>query len=245
MLQRVLTYLYTTCGFLGITRMFYALSRRNAPLIVTYHNVIPDELFDDALHLGVSHRLSEFKAQLAVIASRFDLGTAIPPKKRGQCAITFDDGYCNNLLAARHLESIGARGVFFIPVEPVLTGGTLVIDQVLRWFSYAPSADYTFGPKGDQLGLTPIEIRDGRRAQAYSAFYSWMLENADQWKLVPELLNEAFPFSNLPRLDERYEDLRFRPMTADELAGLSCPRMSLVQSPAACISFRRAVIRGL
>lgn len=212
MLKRLLPIFFVICGWTGVTRMFYALNRRRL-LIITYHNIIPDDLFDDALHLGMSHRLSEFQRQLDLLASRFKLTTDILSTEPTSCVITFDDGCRNNLAAAECLEQKGARGIFFVPVEPVLSGHTLVIDQVLRWFSYVPPDDYT-------IGSAAVKIRAGERPEAYSTFYGWILRNVEQWERLPALLDAAYPFAKLKKLPDRYEDLRFQPMNRVELARL-------------------------
>jgi peptidoglycan/xylan/chitin deacetylase (PgdA/CDA1 family) len=188
------------------------LNRRRR-LIITYHNIIPDDLFDAALHLGVSHRLSEFQAHLDLLTARFTLTTDILSDKPRSCIITFDDGYRNNVVAAGCLERKDARGVFFVPAEPVVSGHTLVIDQVLRWFSYAPPDDYT-------IADFTVNMREGRRQEAYAAFYAWALRNVALWQEIPERLNVAYPFVALKALPGDYERLRFEPMNRAELAGL-------------------------
>lgn len=212
MLKRLLSIFYCICGWSGVTKIFYTLNRGRR-LIITYHNIIPDEIFDDALHLGVSHRLSEFQYQLDLLASRFNLTTDVLSREQRSCAITFDDGYRNNLAAAECLEQKSARGIFFVPVEPVLSGRTLVIDQVLRWFSYVPPGDYA-------IVSVAVRIRDCERQEAYSSFYAWILRNVEQWESLPKLLDEAYPFAELTKLSDRYEDMRFHPMNQMELARL-------------------------
>jgi peptidoglycan/xylan/chitin deacetylase (PgdA/CDA1 family) len=210
--RRLLPFIYLICGLIGITALFYALNRQRR-LVLTYHNIIPDELFDNALHLGVSHRLSEFEKQLDVVSERFNITTNLFSAGMRSCVITFDDGYQNNLLAAARLERKGVRGMFFVPVEPVLSGNTLAIDRVMQWFSYAPPGVY-------RLDSETIEIVEAERREAFSRFYSWMRRKIELWDRVPDLLDACFPFSNLPKLDERYEALRFRPMNRETLTEL-------------------------
>ena len=210
--RRLLTFIYLICGWTGITRLFYTLNRHR-PLVLTYHNIIPDALFDDALHLGMSHRLSEFQQQIDLIASRLKVTTDLCGMKDRSCVITFDDGYRNNLLAAEYLERKGLGAIFFVPVEPIVTGRTLVIDRVMRWFSYVPP--HTYSVSGE-----PVTILEGKRHEAYSRFYSWMLRNIEQWEKLPQLLDSCYPFSTLEDLPEAYLNLRFQPMRRDELGRL-------------------------
>lgn len=203
---------YVICGVTGVTALFFALNRRRR-LILTYHNVIPDELFDDALHLGVSHRLSEFEKQLAVIRAWFNVTTDLFATDERSCVITFDDGYQNNTLAAACLERAGIRGMFFIPVEPVLSGITLAIDRSVQWFSYVPPGVY-------RIESELVEIVEGARGEAFSRFYSWMRRNIDLWDEMPNLLDACYPFARLPKLHARYEELRFQPMNRSTLIEL-------------------------
>src|SRR5439155_18588951 len=108
---------------------------------LTYHNVIPDEEFDGILHLGQSHRASVFERHLSIIKSRKALGGEVPGV--GGCVITFDDGYRNNHAVARGiLGRYGIKACFFVPLQPLREGSTLIIDQVALWFSYVPTGEY-------------------------------------------------------------------------------------------------------
>lgn len=210
--QVVLESLYVVCHWTGVFKIFYSLRRRTT-LILAYHNVIPDELFDESIHLGTGHRVSEFQRQIALIASRFKIITDFSASGAGKCIITFDDGYANNIGAAEQLTRLGARGVFFVPVEPVLTGRTLVIDQVLLWFSYVPKGSYVVAGK-------TISIADDGRAEAFSDFYQWMLAHVERWKTVPESLDASYPLAKLP-VPKMLRDIRFRPMNLEELKRLA------------------------
>lgn len=210
--RRVLTFIYVVCSWAGVTKLFYSLNRRRN-LILTYHNIIPDDLFDDALHLGVSHRLSEFQRQLDLITARFQVTTEFLSDEPRSCVITFDDGYQNNVAAAECLERKGVRGVFFVPVDSAISQHTLVIDQVLRWFSYVAPGEYLVD--GEY-----VKILDEKRREAYGNFYIWMLRNAELWEKIPKLLDACYPFAELKKLPVKYLKLRFQPMGCEELARL-------------------------
>jgi peptidoglycan/xylan/chitin deacetylase (PgdA/CDA1 family) len=212
MARKLLTLFYTVCSWIGITGLFYTLNLQRL-CIITYHNVIPDHLYDDALHLGVSHRLSEFRAQIDLLMSRFEVTTDLLTAERRSCAITFDDGYYNNILAAEYLEQKQVRGIFFVPAEPILSGRTLVIDQVLRWFSYVPPGTY-------KIADVVAEVREGTRQESYAEFYDWALRNVGLWDSLPKMLDTAFPFAKLQALPIDYERLRFQPMRQIDLARL-------------------------
>jgi len=100
MKRHALKVAYVLAWHIGIIRLFHFLNR-NRQLGLTYHNVLPDELFDpDLVHLGVSCSLSTFIVQIEALRKRFAVTTEIG--KPGTCMITFDDGYRINLLAPRH-----------------------------------------------------------------------------------------------------------------------------------------------
>ena len=185
--RRLLLMVYFVCYWLGVISLCYALQRRHK-LILTYHNVIPDQLFDGALHLGMSHPLSIFVKQIELIRQRFEITTELGGSGDRSCVVTFDDGYRNNITAAEELEKAGCRGIFFVPVHSTITGQPLVIDQVLLWFSYAPVGRYVV------QGLS-FELTEDHRAEAYSRFYGWMYQNVQHWQAVPRWLDECWPFS--------------------------------------------------
>src|ERR1043166_647164 len=136
MRRRMLDAFYAVMGLLGVPRLFYWLNRRRC-IVLTYHNVLPDTLFDDTVHLGVSHRASTFDAQLALVVRR--LGTT-----RDRCVVTFDDGYQNQLeIAEPVLARHGLRGIFFIAFQSMTSGRALAIDQAMMWVSYVPAGEYS------------------------------------------------------------------------------------------------------
>lgn len=214
----VLETLYFIFHWIGLFRLFYLVRRRRV-LILAYHNVIPDELFDGSIHLGTGHKTSEFQRQLAFIASRFEIVTDFAAQGPQKCIVTFDDGYANNIGAAQYLTSLGARGVFFVPVEPLSTGRTLVIDQVLLWFSYVPQGNHAVAGKC-------VTIADDCRAEALGQFYRWMVANITLWNEVPNTLDASFPFAKLPIANRLYET-RFRPMSVAELMQLAAEGHSI------------------
>ena len=110
MKKKFLLLFYFVMTYLGFIKLFYWLNR-NKKIILTYHNIIPNHLFDDSCHLGVSHTESVFKEQIKLIYQRFD---------RNQCLITFDDGYKNQLeVAAKILSDHHLQGIFFVSFQSV------------------------------------------------------------------------------------------------------------------------------
>lgn len=185
------------------------------PVILAYHNVIPDEIFDDALHLQWSHRLSTFKKHVSILQKYFEITCDFPGLKRGQAIITFDDGFENNIRTSKILEQAGARGAFFIPMAPLQSAETLIIDQIAMWFSYVPAGKYRLRP-----GIFEIHSPEQlNRMQAFQAFFKSITDCPELWYTAPDELNQAYPFAKLALSDQMLQ-ARFRPMSLSAIAGL-------------------------
>jgi len=200
--------IYALCSWLGIFRLFYAINRNRA-LNITYHNVLPDDVYDNSVHLGMSHPSSIFETQILHINRRWPITT--DPDQPGTCRITFDDGYRNQkVVAARILENHGLRGVFFVPFEPLESGKTLIVDRILQWISYVIPGLYRFG------GLTVDISENSRRLPAFRMIYQHLLANPEHWQSIVDELNQASPFAAL-EIDPTMDSLRFTPLTIRDL----------------------------
>lgn len=189
MKRHILKITYVLAWHLGILRLFYFLNR-NRQLVLTYHNVLPDELFDPNLvHLGVSCSLSTFVAQIEAVHRRFAVTTEIG--KPGTCMITFDDGYRNNLLAAEELAKRHMTGVFFVPACYFSGERILWVDRLLLWVSYALAGTYTI--LGNRVRIdTP-----GSRQALWARLYAALLDDyANKQRLLDEL-DQIIPFEEL------------------------------------------------
>ena len=89
------------------------------PLVLLYHRVA--QLDDDPWQLAVTPR--HFEQQLRVLKTFFrivPLTQLVEDAQNGTVAITFDDGYADNLtIAAPILERHHAPATFFIATEPI------------------------------------------------------------------------------------------------------------------------------
>jgi peptidoglycan/xylan/chitin deacetylase (PgdA/CDA1 family) len=208
MKHSVLRIFYSVCAWLGVFRLFYAINR-NKTVNITYHNILPDDIFDDSIHLGVSHPASVFEAQIIHISKRFSISTD-DPEGKGTCRITFDDGYLNQKdIAANILEKHGLNGVFFVPFEPLESGKTLAVDKILQWISYVPSGTHHI------FGLNLI-VLDRDRASAFQTLYNYLLANAEQWHPLVAELDKVYSFSRLKVAPELVR-LRFTPLSVQDL----------------------------
>ena len=205
--------IYIFAYYSGIVGLFYWLNRRNY-VILTYHNVIPDDLFDFSLHLGVSHSTTAFRKHLEIINRRLNVQSWPPDKDalRG-CVITFDDGYKNQwLVAGPIMKKFNVHGVYFVPFSTIESGRCLAVDGILRWVSYCRPGDY------DILGCR-IVVSEGRRQDAFSGIYNILLSDPEKWNVVESELMDL-PGSSDLGVNEKMEQLRFRPLESADLEEL-------------------------
>ncbi len=123
-----------TARALGVNSCLRALLRHRL-LVLSYHEVIPDDSPADRFRTRVATRVSEFVRQMEILCRHFkpvsadDLldhvenGTTLPPHA---VLVTFDDGFRNNLIcAAPELERMG------IPALIHVTSGHIGQDRLL------------------------------------------------------------------------------------------------------------------
>jgi peptidoglycan/xylan/chitin deacetylase (PgdA/CDA1 family) len=124
--------------------------RRQCPLVLCYHGVVPDEIAEDPQRYGNLTGLSEFTEQMSLLArtmtpitpSAFDdwlhNGSPLPDNS---VLITFDDGYRNNLThAAGVLRKFGIPAVIFAVVGCIGTDRLLWPTEIYRSILLWPSA---------------------------------------------------------------------------------------------------------
>ena len=148
------------CYWLGIDELFYFLNRK-AKRIITFHNILPDDMFRRGVANGVSNSLSEFELIVNECAKRYEFSTDLFDSRT--LTITFDDGYRNQYTTAfkyLHRRSIPAylfvSGGILPPSRNCPAGDkSLVIDKLLHWVAEAP---IEFIPGGDRLGYWIEEV---------------------------------------------------------------------------------------
>ena len=206
-MKKVLLYFYYIMSKIGVIRMFYWLNRHKS-IVLTYHNIIPDHLFDDSVHLGVSHSVSVFESHLSLVKRRF-----LNNKIKSKVCLTFDDGYKNQYaLASKILEKYGLQGVFFISFKPIIDRLPLIIDKIMMWVSYVPFGDYTIF---NHLFL----IHKENRHQIASQLYQKLLDNYSLWDTIEAELNKAYSFDRLT-INTELKKLRFDPLDSSDLLEL-------------------------
>ena len=202
----LLNILYFFSYYSGLNNFFYYLTT-SRQRVVTFHNVIPDILYDDSIHLGVSCTESTFEYQLEEIGKKFKFTTEL--SVNNSCIITFDDGYNNNLFASEILTNKEINAVFFITQNLVLTNEMLWIDRIMFWFSYVPENKY-------KLYDFEFVITKNNRGICYGDFYQYILNNYDKRKDFISQLDHLFSFSDLEINLELY-NYRFKALTVNQI----------------------------
>jgi len=209
MKRAALRLIYIVAYHSGLIDVFYFLNRRRQ-VVITYHNVLPDALFDNTLHLGVSHCASAFARQIEIVNARWPASRSRPDA----CLITLDDGYRNHHeVAAGILERYGRRGVFFATLALVDGGATLWPDRMLMWLSYVPNGTYRL------LGQSFSIANPAGRASCWSALWHRVCDDYGLRSDVLRDMNEVYPFDALA-VDEDIKSLRFGAMSAEDIADL-------------------------
>ena len=202
MLKKII---FFTSYISGLNNLFYFLNRKNQ-LVITYHNIIPDALYDDSLHFLVSYKESLFRKHIKYIKKKFKITTKIGIP--GTCVITFDDGYRNNFLNAHKiLKEENVKAIFFVPQSREL----LWIDKLLMWLSYVPSGWYDIFYRE----IIIFEEDENTRWNALEKIWFSLFENYNTKKLLRELDNN-YKFKDLEVPKELFK-LRFTPLNNNEI----------------------------
>tara|TARA_B110000908_G_C10217379_1_gene433461 strand:- start:152 stop:1138 length:987 start_codon:yes stop_codon:yes gene_type:complete len=208
MKKKIIYILFVFSYYFGLNRLFSCFTRKRQR-VITFHNVIPDHLFDNSIHLGVSCSESVFIFQLDEINKRLNITTQI--NVSNTAVITFDDGYFNNYkYANRILNEKGLDAIFFITYNLIDKQQILWIDKLLLWFSYAPNGRY-------KVLELDILITGNNRGFQYMKSYQYILKNYDKKdKLIIEL-NNIYSFDSLNISPDLF-NLRFCPLSIDQIA---------------------------
>lgn len=121
--------------------------------ILTYHRVLPDALFKGYLFPSLAVSESMFERQMAVLAARCSVVTIEEglreiesgrSQKKPLVAVTFDDGYADNILvAAPIMGKHGIRATFFVVAGFVGTDAELWYDIAARKWEAASVSHLT------------------------------------------------------------------------------------------------------
>lgn len=154
----VLKILAVLAYWFGVDALFYWLNRK-AKRIITFHNILPDELFRNGIANGVSNKLGDFERIIDECGKCFMFSTDLFDAKT--LTITFDDGYRNQYTTAfKALQKRGIPAYLFVSGENLQTHNSrseygLLIDKLLHWVAEAP---IELIPDGNRLRYWVVEI---------------------------------------------------------------------------------------
>ena len=192
----------------GVTNLFYVFNSK-FKRILTFHNVLPDGLFEQNVANGVSCSASTFRKTIKMLSERWNFSTDLCDPRT--ITITFDDGYLNQYeIAAEILKEEGDIPAYIFPAGDVLDGKMLVVDQLLHWASYVPSE--ILREKGYANG-TELWVKE-----------IWPRFNEDAQRLgmgVWQELNSVYPFEKIfIGLSSEYNRLRLSGISQQQLKEL-------------------------
>ncbi len=205
----------------GLDIAFYWLNRRRKR-IVTFHHVLPDELYFEDIVNGVSCSETDFKMVLRRLARYYTFSLDLNDSKT--VTLTFDDGYRSQYeVVARCLREMGnVRAYLFVSgalvPESEFRKGPLVIDLLTLWISCVPEGVYSFEFDGKRYQL---DVVTGSRLRIWCDVL-WPLYCADTTRrgatLLEVLSGQCYEIRKIvARLPKAYYTLRFTGMTAEEL----------------------------
>lgn len=194
--------------YIGLDRLFYWLNRR-AKRILTFHNVLPDELYVRNIANGVSCSAGEFRAVIGELKRKWKFSTDLFDP--ATVTITFDDGYLNQYeVAADILHKEGDIPAMLFSSGDVATGKMLLVDELLHWAAYAP-ADV----------ISKMGFSSGRELWIRSLWPRYSKDSETHGRRLYEELDVLYPFEKMyEALDPSYRRLRLTGTTPAQLQDL-------------------------
>ena len=180
-------------------------------LVLSYHNIIPDEYYDDSVHLGVSHKYSLFIKQVEVIKNFLKENNL-----KSKLTLTFDDGYRNNYEIVKSFASKqDLKIITFISPNKRINDEMFWIDKLLYASSYLAPATYKINKK-------EFVLNDSNRFEFQSKVFDLICENYQNKDIIiDELYQKAINTKNACPKNSDYFNLRFKFMTEEEIYELS------------------------
>lgn len=170
--------------WVGLDAVFYWLNRK-AKRIVTFHNVIPDNILRNEDRGGICFGAEAFREAVRIMKRHFKINVDFEDPE--SLIITFDDGYANQYeVAAEILRQEGnLPAVIFVAGSLISSKGfenALIVDRMEQWSKGVPIdiAERAFGRKfssRDQLwseGVLPLFAADraNKGAKAFQKLHA-------------------------------------------------------------------------
>lgn len=223
--MKVVTRFCEVTGYwLGLDALFYCLNRRRKR-IVTFHHVLPDELYFAGIVNGVSCSETDFRMVLRRLARCYTFSLDLNDSKT--VTLTFDDGYRSQYeVVFRCLREMGDVPAYLfvsgaLVPEAEFRKGPLIIDLLTLWISCVPVGLYNL----DFMGKTyQLDISDASRLRVWCDIL-WPLycEDGEHYggSLLDALSRQCYPIEGITKtLPKAYHELRLTGMTFEELEEL-------------------------
>lgn len=191
----------SVCYYLQLHKIAYFLNRRRKR-ILTFHNVLTDDVFDDTVANGVSCSFSQFKFIIDEVSKYFDFSLDLNDPKT--VTVTFDDGYQNQVnVAAPYLYSKRIPAYLFVSGQLIYMSdinekkyNPLTIDLLLHWVSYVPNGIYNACLNGINK---EIEIFSDNRLKVWSSIIwpAFMEDSKMKGFSLLNALDKAYPINRI------------------------------------------------
>ena len=183
------------CCFLQLHRVAYFLNRKRKR-VITFHNVLSDDIYTPNVANGVSCSFTQFKTIIESIGKRFKFSLDLDDASTA--TITFDDGYDNQAtVAAPYLIERGIPAYLFVSGQLLnSTNDELTIDKLLHWVSYAPDGLYQISIIDETISF---ELKSENRQKIWSQII-WPTFIADcgaKGNNVLKALDSAYPYNSI------------------------------------------------
>lgn len=221
MKQKLVSMISVLAYWSGVTHFFYWLNR-DRKRIITFHNVLPEELFKRDLTNAVSDSEESLRAIIRELKKGFRFSTDLRDPKT--LTVTFDDGYLNQYaIAGKVLQEEGVPAILFLAGELLDNHDpekALTIDLLLHWTEHAPCGDYHLQlPTGE----TTFTLEAGDRRQIWREVLQpiYMADTTHRGRKLLRQLDAQYSLKTiLTTLPEAYKKLRLTGISSHELDDL-------------------------
>ncbi len=200
----------------GIMKFTASISKLNGSIILMYHSVADDHSsrwIDPANHVSALN----FERQMDFISKRknvISLQTLINTLRSGgtiepnTVAITFDDGYLDNLtVAAPIIEYYKLKATIFLPTDYIDNIEQQWIDNLYSIFKYRTKHKLHW--HDDEQSIYDLNNLEKEQAIYRTVCNELMLSNYNQRKILLDILNKQLqPYEVPPRLTMSWSDIR-------------------------------------
>ncbi|MCM1139292.1 MAG: polysaccharide deacetylase family protein [Muribaculum sp.] len=204
------------CHWLRLDSVAYWLNR-GRKRVITFHNVLSDDVFVKDIANGVSCSFTNFQNTIDCIAKRFKFSLDL--SDANSVTITFDDGYANQaLVAAPYLISKGIPAYLFVSGQLLnISNGELTIDKLLHWISHAPIGNYTIEVGNESISF---ELNESNRQYIWSnvIWPTYINDAASKGQSLLNALDAVYPYQSIKdNLSEAYKAQRLVGMTHNQI----------------------------